>query len=677
LRGASPKIGEARRGPLIDLRTTLFMAFGLLVLAGAAVSVFVGRRITSEAVVQEAQRRVAQDLRSAWTRYDSELERLRVVVKFVSLIQKTHDLLGSPNPDVERLRGRLEALRRQYGLDVLTVLDSRGAVVARTRPPYLSGDRPSLDDDPVLRAVFAGRPAAGTVIVSRRVLEAEGERLAEQAYLEVIETPMTTPSPRTHETSGLMLKAADPVYDDAGRVLGYVYGGILLNRNFALTDAIRDTLFRDEKFQGRPLGTVTLFQGDVRIATNVLTEEGDRAIGTRVSEAVRAVTLGRGESYHDRAFVVNDWYLTAYDPIRDPDGKVVGMLYVGVLERKFLVYQARLIRQVLVFTLVGTAVALLLGLATAAWLARPLRRVTDAARAVRGGDLSARAEPYEGPFRDLHTLNRVFNEMADALARHEADLAEANRRLAASNDELSRLNQNYMDMLEFVTHELKSPLASVLFSIGTLKDGLMGTVSDRQKMTLDAMEKNLEYQNEMILNYLNLSRIEKDELVFEPKVLALREDVIDRAIDQVRAQLDATCMTVVCDVPPDVLAWGDPDLLRIVLDNLLSNAVKYGRPGSAIRVTHELPARDRLLVKVWNAGLGISPSNLDKLFRKFSRLNVKELKAKRGTGLGLFITRAIVERHGGRIWAESQEDEWAAFVFELPSGARPEDGHGS
>jgi len=570
---------------------------------------------------------------------------------------------------VLRLRGRLETLRTQYGLDVLTLLDPTGRVVVRTRPPYQDGDRPQLDADPVLRAVFAGRPASGTVIVPHHALEAEGRGLAEQAYLELVSTPMAEPSPRTRETSGMMLKAADPVLDDDGRLLGTVYGGVLLNRNHALTDSIRDTIFRQETFGGRPLGTVTLFQGDVRIATNVLTEAGERAIGTRVSEAVRAVTLGRGEAYHGRGFVVNDWYLSAYEPIRDPDGAVIGMLYVGELERKFLGYQSSLVRQLVGFTLGGTAVALLLGFAMASWLARPLRRLTNASRAVRGGDLSARSAPYEGPFRDLHTLNRVFNEMAGALARHEADLADANQRLSASNDDLTRLNQNYMDMLEFVTHELKSPLASVLFSIGGMKDGLMGPVSERQKLALDLMERNLEYQNEMILNYLNLSRIEKDELAFEPILLSLKDDVLEPALVQVRGQLNAAGMSVAADVPADVRAWGDPDLLRIVLDNLLSNAAKYGRPGSTVRVTCESQSEGRVTVRVWNEGQGISAADREKLFQKFSRLDVKELRAKRGTGLGLFITRVIVQRHGGRIWAESVPGDWAAFAFEVPVAA--------
>jgi len=662
--GDSVQQKRPRGRTLIDLRTSLFVVLALLVLAGGVLSIVAGSRVTAEAVVDEAQRRVALDLRTAWALYDAQLERLRVVVRFVSLIQKTHDLLTGQNADVAWIQGRLEAIRLRYGLDVLTVLDADGRVVLRSRPPYAAGDPAPVDA--VVRHVFSGTEASGTVVVPADVLDREGQGLAEQAAIEVLKTPMAQPSDRARQTAGLLMKAADPVRDDAGRVVGYVYGGVLLNRNFGLTDTIRDTLFKGETFDGRPLGTVTLFQGDVRVATNVMTEQGERAIGTRVSDAVRAVTLDRGEPYRARAFVVNDWYLTAYEPLRDPDGAVLGMLYVGVLENKYLAYQARLSRQLVGITVAGTALALLLALALAAWLARPLRRVTEAARAVRAGDLTARAAPYQGPFREIDTLNRVFNGMADALARRDAELAEANQRLSASNAELSRLNQNYMDMLEFVTHELKSPLASVLFSIGSMKDGLMGPVSDRQKLTLDTMEKNLEYQNEMILNYLNLSRIEKDELLFEPQVLGLFDDVIERALVQVRAQLEANCMTVVCEVPPEVRVWGDPDLLRIVFDNLLSNAVKYGSPGSAIRVTWHPVAERTIEVRVWNAGRGISAGDLDKLFQKFSRLDAKELRAKRGTGLGLFITRSIVLRHGGRIWAESQEGEWAAFVFELP-----------
>ncbi len=667
--------GGSRR-PRLSIRWTIFGAFALMVLAGGTASVVLGYTLTSDAVIGEAQRRVEQDLHSAWALYDHHVENVQHTARFVSILRRTRDVLaGEANgAEVEDLRKRLEAIRQRAGLDWLTLVGPDGRAAMRTRPPYAAGD--ILWMDPVRRDAVLTGSAAGTVRMPGPALAIEGDDLARQAEIDVRPTPMASATVDRKLADGLVIEAAEAVLDDLGQPLGHVVGGVLLNRDRAIPDAIRDTVFLNELHEGRPLGTATIFLDDVRIATNVLDEDGTRAIGTRVSKAVEEVVLGKGMPYRDRAFVVNDWYLTAYDPLRDPDGHVVGILYVGILEAKFLGYRTRLIQSFVALTAAGMVVALLFALAMAWWLSRPLKRLIDAARRMAALDLNTRVETHGGVFKDVHTLNHAFNQMADNLDRESEALVRANTALQASNGDLKQLNQNYMDMLEFVTHELKSPLASCLFGIGSLKEGLIGAPNAEQSRVLDAVERNLEYLNEMILNYLNLSRIEKNQMRFEPRVLCFRKEVLDPTLDQVSRQVYAAGMFVAVDVPEEVEVHGDRDLLRIVLDNLLSNAVKYGRPNSTIRVWHEQMPDGTHRFRIQNEGKGFKPEDGDKLFRKFSRLDVAELRAKRGTGLGLFITRQIVERHGGRIWAESRENQWARFSFDLPGGDVVTDGGG-
>jgi len=94
-------------------------------------------------------------------------------------------------------------------------------------------------------------------------------------------------------------------------LIGVIYGGILLNRSTNIVDTLRDTVFRHEIYKGRSIGTATIFFNDLRISTNVMTQDGKRAIGTRVSKEVKERVLNKGERWTDRAFVVNDWYITA------------------------------------------------------------------------------------------------------------------------------------------------------------------------------------------------------------------------------------------------------------------------------------------------------------------------------------------------------------------------------
>jgi signal transduction histidine kinase len=119
------------------------------------------------------------------------------------------------------------------------------------------------------------------------------------------------------------------------------------------------------------------------------------------------------------------------------------------------------------------------------------------------------------------------------------------------------------------------------------------------------------------------------------------------------------------DFPETLPVAGDPALLRIVYKNLVGNALKYGREGGCFRLGC---AREdaSLRLEVWNEGRGLSREQLSRLFGKFVRFHDERDTDRKGTGLGLFITKEIVEKHGGRIWAESQEGQWIRFLFTLP-----------
>ena len=124
----------------------------------------------------------------------------------------------------------------------------------------------------------------------------------------------------------MIIKAAAPIFDYEGKLIGVLYGGILLNRNFEIVDKIKDIVYRRETYKGKDIGTATIFQDDLRISTNVKTIDGERAIGTRVSEEVYDQVLIKGNPWIHRAFVVNNWYITAYEPIKNINDELIGIL---------------------------------------------------------------------------------------------------------------------------------------------------------------------------------------------------------------------------------------------------------------------------------------------------------------------------------------------------------------
>jgi two-component system NtrC family sensor kinase len=162
--------------------------------------------------------------------------------------------------------------------------------------------------------------------------------LRERVPVPLVDTRNAAPTQRTREHRAMVLLSNHAVRSPDGRVLGHVQGGVLLNRNLPFIDHINEIVYPEGALPFGSRGTATLFLDDVRISTNVRLfgpAREERAIGTRVSQAVRDSVLGQGRTWLDRAFVVNDWYVSAYQPLVDGAGQRVGMLYVGFLETPF------------------------------------------------------------------------------------------------------------------------------------------------------------------------------------------------------------------------------------------------------------------------------------------------------------------------------------------------------
>jgi len=222
---------------------------------------------------------------------------------------------------------------------------------------------------------------------------------------------------------------------------------------------------------------------------------------------------------------------------------------------------------------------------------------------------------------------------------------------------------------------LKSPLSSIVMDATVLSDGYVGELSDPQRAVVAKMVNKAEYLLNLVREYLDLARIEGGELAIHPRAAVdLAGEVVEPACDIVKALAAGKQMTVERVYPAHpVTVTADPDLLKIVAVNLVGNAIKYGRDGGSVRVTVSPAAGGGVSLAVWNEGPGFPASQRPKLFRKFSRLDTPELRKRKGTGVGLYTSWRIVNLHGGRIAATSEEGAWAEFRVDLPAEP-PQDG---
>ena len=166
--------------------------------------------------------------------------------------------------------------------------------------------------------------------------------------------------------------------------------------------------------------------------------------------------------------------------------------------------------------------------------------------------------------------------------------------------------------------------------------------------------------------YLNLSRFESSMMELKPQLVDFIDDVVEPTIELVAPQIDERGVKLERDYPDTVFPVRcDPNLIKIVMLNLLSNAIKYGNKKGELAITIKKLYR-RFSVSVWNEGPGFSESEKRRLFKKFSRLEAKELIERKGSGIGLYMSWKIVQMHGGRIYAESEQGTGARFTVELP-----------
>jgi signal transduction histidine kinase len=468
-------------------------------------------------------------------------------------------------------------------------------------------------------------------------------------------TPMARPTQRKVLGEAMAKEYAIPVLDEAGEVEAVLYGGRAINRDYTFVDRIRGMVFGNELYDSKPVGTVTIFQDDVRISTNVLGEDGQRAVGTRVSAQVYEKVVEEGQVWHDRAFVVTDWYKTAYEPIRDIGGNVIGILYVGTLEQPF----HDIAQQILVFFLVSvggvTAVAVLLSFILAGAISRPLTQVVHASECLAAGDWGCQADT-DTSVKDINTMGEAFNAMA-------LGLKERQESLRVSNEKLAEMNKSYVDLIGFVAHELKGILASAVMNAYAVRDGFLGMVNFKQRKALDSVTRNLDYLDATVKKFLNLGRVERGELNVRKAELNLKKDVFDASINSLEAVAFRKHLKISNEIDPDLKVQADTDLMQIVANNLVGNAMKYSPDTGHIRVTAK-QINGKVEVDVYNDSTPINEEQRAKLFQKFSRLDSAETKRVKGTGLGLYITKQIVEQHGGTIRVEPRE-HGNSFIFEI------------
>ena len=563
------------------------------------------------------------------------------------------------------MQGLLARERTRLGFDFINLYQPDGRLITAD---WLTAQTAPATAVPLRNAAVIST-VAGTGQASLARLEASellalAPHLAERLNIPLIATRGAAPTTRSIEDRALVMLSTTPVYGPDGDIQALLRGGVLLNQNLPLIDHINRIVYPDGSLPFDSNGTATLFMDDVRITTNVRLFQDQRAIGTRVSQAVRHAVLGDGETWLDRAFVVNDWYVSAYEPLLDGRGERVGMLYVGYLEQPFRYVKYGMLALIVGIFMMVMVLAALFSLRWARSIFRPLEQMNQTMQRVEDGDASARVGPVTA--RDeIGALASHFDQLLDviddktrALQRWagelDAKVIERTRELALSNASLQQAQQQLVkseklaaigQLTASVAHEINNPIAVIQGNLDLMRETL-GTQAIPVSAELQLLDQQVDRMRLIVTQLLQYAR---------PTEYAGYVEAVDvnRALEDslvlVAHLLAYTHIEVERDLQATALAGINRQELQQVVINLLINAIQAMPEGGRLRLRtrnrSDLVADGRagVLVEISDTGPGLNPKVRERLFRPFFTTK------NDGNGLGLWISVGLVERYGGSI----------------------------
>ncbi|OPL11533.1 MAG: hypothetical protein AVO39_05510 [delta proteobacterium MLS_D] len=658
----------------MNLQSLLIVGFLTAACFTGLVATAVGMHLINKNTIGEVHRTIEHNINAARLIYEHDLDRLLFQLRLAALrLQMCNggQILLPENPcEVQQIIG--ESDTDHAPPDMLFIVDREGRVTRGISNPELTaGD---VTADPLVqRCLETGLHQSATILMPVEQVLSENPLLVDRVDIPVIETPQSAPLQKERLTEALVARAVVPLKDLDGTVVGAVVGGILLNNDFQIVDRIVRAIYGNEQYRGLEVGFATIFQGGVRISTNVTTEEGTRAVGTTVSEEVYRTVIEKGEAWIGRAFVVNDWYISAYLPIRSPGGDVIGMLYTGVLEATYTDMKRSSMLIFLAVTFLGVVGAFFVSWRFGRTIIERVRILKDATDAIASGNLDYKVR--HRALSGLDMLDDAFNNMTKSLKDRDERLKKVFQQLTKS-ERLAALGQ----IAAGVAHEINNPLGGIiLYSNLVLED--LPEENEIQRKNVEKIIYQANRCKQIVQNLLDFSRSPSGEMM----PLEINR-VILTSLGLVKDQsmfLGINVETNLADDLPEVM--GDQSRLEQVFLNIFVNSVDAMQGKGTLTIKTKLLQRyhhgDRSVddmetekvclltstntvkITITDTGPGIDESYLPHIFEPF--FSTKE--PGKGTGLGLSITYSIIKKHDGFIDVESRPGEGTAITIYLPA----------
>ncbi|HYZ86268.1 MAG TPA: ATP-binding protein, partial [Bryobacteraceae bacterium] len=274
--------------------------------------------------------------------------------------------------------------------------------------------------------------------------------------------------------------------------------------------------------------------------------------------------------------------------------------------------------------------------------------------------------------QELRRLNeellRLNQELEQRITQRTAQLADANTKLAERNEELARVSRMKSQFLARMSHELRTPLNSIAGFSDLLAEQTEGPLGEIYSDYVEHVKEGAQHLIAMVNDILDISRIEAGRIELQYEEFAAA-DAISDVLSVTGALAKAKQIDLRHEVPSALRVYADPKRFKQIIYNLVSNAVKFTPPEGTIRMTAKIGDREVCFL-VSDTGIGIPQTEHRAIFEEFHQVDAASMGGgQNGAGLGLAITKRLVELHGGRIWVESAPGEGSRFFFTMLAGS--------
>ncbi len=349
-------------------------------------------------------------------------------------------------------------------------------------------------------------------------------------------------------------------------------------------------------------------------------------------------------------------------PFRDELGILDWLVIVVVPESDFTAEIDANTNTTILLCIVTLIVAIIVGIFTAAWIAKPLLKISQASAEIAAGKLEQHI-PHSNII-EIGQLANSFNSMA-------AQLQESFATLAKQNEDLKDLDKLKNEFLANTSHELRTPLNGIIGIAESLIDGATGELPQNTQANLTLIVSSGRRLSNLVNDILDFSKLRHKNLELKLKPVDLRAitNVILTLSKPIAAQKS---LQLINSIPLEFpSASADEDRLQQILHNLVGNAIKFTPSGTVtvsakvVNYPNLLTTDSQLAITISDTGIGIVPSQFERIFESFEQAEGSSAREYGGTGLGLAVTKKLVELHGGEIQVESQVGEGSRFTFTL------------